>query len=190
MHYRRQYNEFILIFKIVTTMASRPHHLALLIPQRLARLPGIQLLPWQIPFKLLPQSLQLTLVEKTSNFIFKQQLIDGDLSFLEEAALRIQINDLTYDWQVTIRQNKLVFSPGTDEADTTFSGNSKEFLLLAGRREDPDTLFFQRRLSIEGNTELGLQVKNLIDSVDLDELPTALNHALYLTADFVEALPH
>ncbi|MDH5358666.1 MAG: SCP2 sterol-binding domain-containing protein [Gammaproteobacteria bacterium] len=170
-------------------MASIPHKFALLIPKKLARLPGIQYLPWKTPFRLLPQSIQLTIAEKVSNFIFRQQLADDDLCFLEDAILRLQIKDLAFDWQVSLQQQHLTFSPGTDAANTIFSGNSKEFLLLASRREDPDTLFFQRRLSIEGDTELGLQVKNLIDSVDMDDMPVALNHALYLTADFVEALP-
>lgn len=170
-------------------MASIPHKFALLIPQKIASLPGIQYLPWKTPFKLLPKAVQLTVAEKVSNYLFKQQLIDGDFYFLEDAVLRIQINDLGFDWQVSLQQDQLVFAQGTNAAETTFSGNSKEFLLLASRREDPDTLFFQRRLSIEGDTELGLHVKNLIDSVDMDEFPTSLNHALYLTADFVEALP-
>ena len=34
------------------------------------------------------------------------------------------------------------------------------------REEDPDTLFFNRKLQIEGDTELGLITKNLLDSVD------------------------
>jgi predicted lipid carrier protein YhbT len=170
-------------------MASIPHRFALAIPKRLASLPGIQYLPWRTPFKLLPKVAQLKIVATVSNYLFKQQLADDEFEFLEHALLRIQINDLGYDWQVSLQQDRLVFSQGTDAAETTFSGNSKEFLLLASRREDPDTLFFQRRLSIEGNTELGLQIKNLIDSVDLDEFPTSLNHAIYLTADFVEALP-
>jgi len=34
------------------------------------------------------------------------------------------------------------------------------------REEDPDTLFFNRKLVIEGDTELGLIVKNLLDSID------------------------
>lgn len=41
----------------------------------------------------------------------------------------------------------------------TISGNWREFLLLASRQEDPDTLFFRRRLQIDGDTELGLAVK-------------------------------
>jgi hypothetical protein len=40
--------------------------------------------------------------------------------------------------------------------------------LLATRREDPDTLFFNRRLCIEGDTETGLHVKNLLDALEYD----------------------
>ncbi|WP_312928272.1 ubiquinone anaerobic biosynthesis accessory factor UbiT, partial [Stutzerimonas nitrititolerans] len=56
----------------------------------------------------------------------------------------------------------------------TIRGNWREFLLLASRQEDPDTLFFRRRLVIEGDTELGLAIKNLIDSLDPDMLPAWL----------------
>lgn len=41
---------------------------------------------------------------------------------------------------------------------------------LARRQEDPDTLFFNRRLSMEGDTELGLVVKNAIDALELPVL--------------------
>ena len=55
--------------------------------------------------------------------------------------------------------------------DVVFCGNSMAFKTLALRREDPDTLFFQRRLMIEGDTELGLGLKNLLDSIDTEQLP-------------------
>ena len=73
-----------------------------------------------------------------------------------------------------------LFSLSTKEMaeDVSFSGNLNDLVLIAGRKEDPDTLFFQRRLSIEGDTELGLEVKNLMDSVDLDLLPTPLKTLL------------
>ena len=51
------------------------------------------------------------------------------------------------------------------------SGNIHDFLLMLTRKEDPDTLFFQRRLSIQGDTGLGLSVKNFLDSIDWDSLP-------------------
>jgi predicted lipid carrier protein YhbT len=46
------------------------------------------------------------------------------------------------------------------------------------RQEDPDTLFFQRRLTIEGDTELGLEVKNILDALDHENLPFPLKQLL------------
>ena len=169
---------------------STPHKFALLIPKTLAALSVVKKLPWPGPFKYLPKLVQLKVAEKVCNRLLQEQIFCGDLDFLEGVTLRVQTKDMGFDWGITKIGNKLSFSKGNEAAETTFSGNSKEFLLLASRREDPDTLFFQRRLSIEGDTELGLEVKNLIDSIDMDELPTVINHALHLSADFVEALPH
>lgn len=61
--------------------------------------------------------------------------------------------------------------------DTTISASARDFVLLALRKEDPDTLFFDRRLVIEGDTELGLLVKNALDRVDLP-LPPRLTTLL------------
>ncbi|MCL2831128.1 MAG: SCP2 sterol-binding domain-containing protein [Betaproteobacteria bacterium] len=51
-------------------------------------------------------------------------------------------------------------------ADLAFSANLCAFLQLLTRQEDPDTLFFKRELSITGDTELGLRVKNMLDAVE------------------------
>ena len=53
-------------------------------------------------------------------------------------------------------------------------------VLLATRHADPDTLFFQRRLRVEGDTELGLAIKNTMDGMDWDDLPTLLRGTLQL----------
>ncbi|STL79926.1 sterol-binding protein [Escherichia coli] len=45
------------------------------------------------------------------------------------------------------------------QADVSFSADASDLLMIAARKQDPDTLFFQRRLVIEGDTELGLYVK-------------------------------
>jgi predicted lipid carrier protein YhbT len=55
-------------------------------------------------------------------------------------------------------------------ADVTFTATAEDFVRLTLRLEDPDTLFFNRRLMIEGNTDLGLRVKNMLDGMDLDEI--------------------
>lgn len=54
--------------------------------------------------------------------------------------------------------------------DLTFSADLAVFLRLLAREEDPDTLFFNRELSVEGDTELGLVVKNMLEAVELPQL--------------------
>ncbi|WP_432214547.1 SCP2 domain-containing protein, partial [Salmonella enterica] len=46
---------------------------------------------------------------------------------------------------------------------------------------------FQRRLVIEGDTELVLYVKYLMDAIELEQMPKALRGMLLQLADFVEA---
>lgn len=77
---------------------------------------------------------------------------------------------------------KAYFSVGADgfaaqvneQADVSFTACAEDFVRLALRLEDPDTLFFNRRLVIEGNTDLGLTIKNMLDAVELDELAAAM----------------
>lgn len=73
------------------------------------------------------------------------------------------------------------FAPDGGAPDLVISASARDFLLLLSRREDPDTLFFSRRLVSEGDTELGLTVKNLLDALDpeavLRQLPAPLARA-------------
>lgn len=60
-------------------------------------------------------------------------------------------------------------------ADLTISARARDFMALALREEDPDTLFFSRRLVMEGDTELGLLVKNTLDTIEFPSLdPSSL----------------
>lgn len=66
------------------------------------------------------------------------------------------------------------------QPDLTISATTRDYLALALREEDPDTLFFSRRLLMEGETDLGLLVKNTLDAIDWDALsahmPGLLRH--------------
>ena len=55
--------------------------------------------------------------------------------------------------------------------DLHFAAPLSAFLQLVSRQEDPDTLFFNRTLTIEGDTDLGLRVKNMLDAVEWPSLP-------------------
>jgi predicted lipid carrier protein YhbT len=56
--------------------------------------------------------------------------------------------------------------PAAGESDLNIAATLYDLGLLATRREDPDTLFFSRRLVMEGDTELGLLIKNTLDAID------------------------
>ena len=96
------------------------------------------------------------------------------------------MSDLELCWFVSEREGKLVVARDCERADVCFSGSSQDLILIAGRKEDPDSLFFQRRLKIEGDTELGLEVKNLMDSLDLDGLPGLMKYPLMDLATLIE----
>jgi len=67
------------------------------------------------------------------------------------------------------------FRPIFDAAapDLTISARSRDFIALLAREEDPDTLFFSRRLLMEGDTDLGLLVKNTLDGIELPRFDPA-----------------
>lgn len=54
--------------------------------------------------------------------------------------------------------------------DLQFTAPLSAYLQMVSRQEDPDTLFFNRCLSIEGDTELGLRVKNMLDALEWPRL--------------------
>nr|WP_238485568.1 SCP2 domain-containing protein [Rahnella ecdela] len=139
-----------------------------------------------VPLKFTPFALQRQILQQVLSWQFRQALADGELDFLEGRWLKIDVSDLNLTWLMSVEEGKLVIAGG-GEADVSFSGNANDLILIAARKEDPDTLFFQRRLRIEGDTELGLYVKNLMDSIDLDTMPLLLKNGLLRLADFVEA---
>ena len=61
-----------------------------------------------------------------------------------------------------------------------FIASARDFALLAAREEDADTLFFNRRLVVEGDTEAALLVKNSLDCVDAPRVRAVLRRALRL----------
>lgn len=139
-----------------------------------------------VPLKFTPFALQRQVLQQVLSWQLRQALADGELDFLEDRWLKIEVSDLNLSWLMSVEEGKLVIAEQGD-ADVSFSGTANDLILIAARKEDPDTLFFQRRLHIEGDTELGLYVKNLMDSIDLDTMPLLLKNGLLRLADFVEA---
>jgi Putative lipid carrier protein len=139
-----------------------------------------------VPVKLTPFALKRQVLEQVLSWQFRQALEDGELEFLEGRWLSIEVRDIGLRWFTSVENDQLIVRQAA-EADVSFSANASDLLMIAARKQDPDTLFFQRRLVIEGDTELGLYVKNLMDAIELDQMPKALRTVLLQMADFVEA---
>ncbi|MBL9968854.1 ubiquinone anaerobic biosynthesis accessory factor UbiT [Klebsiella pneumoniae] len=139
-----------------------------------------------VPVKLAPFALKRQVLEQVLSWQFRQTLAEGELEFLEGRWLSIHVRDIGLLWYTSVVDGRLVVSQQAD-ADVSFSADASDLLMIAARKQDPDTLFFQRRLVIEGDTELGLYVKNLMDAIELEQMPKALRVMLLQLADFVEA---
>ncbi|HDE0938679.1 TPA: SCP2 domain-containing protein [Klebsiella pneumoniae] len=139
-----------------------------------------------VPVKLAPFALKRQVLEQVLSWQFRQALAEGELEFLEGRWLSIHVRDIGLLWYTSVVDGRLVVSQQAD-ADVSFSADASDLLMIAARKQDPDTLFFQRRLVIEGDTELGLYVKNLMDAIELEQMPKALRVMLLQLVDFVEA---
>lgn len=101
------------------------------------------------------------------NLLAWPTLRELDWSSVAGRRFRVQVSDLGLKLHFTVRNNGF-HALRDGPADVTFTATAQDFARLALRMEDPDTLFFNRRLLIEGDTDLGLTVKNMLDAIELE----------------------
>ena len=100
------------------------------------------------------------------NNLLKKGILPADMSLLSGRHFEIRVLDMGLIIRITADEEKFRVDHTTDKTDLLFAANAVDFAKILLREEDPDTLFFNQKLQIEGDTELGLIVKNLLDSVD------------------------
>ncbi|ARD23405.1 MULTISPECIES: SCP2 domain-containing protein [Shewanella] len=116
-----------------------------------------------------PEKAKMNVLAKLLSLTLSEQIKFGELDFLQSKWVAISVMDIGLHFEISFN-DELLLRPLT-QADVTFTANVPELLLVAAGKEDPDTLFFQRKLKIEGDTELGLEVKNLLLGIELESLP-------------------
>ncbi|TVQ92944.1 MAG: sterol-binding protein [Chromatiaceae bacterium] len=121
-----------------------------------------------LPLGLVPGGARTAVLAGILNRVFAPELAAGELDFLDQRVMRIGVDDARLDLRLMLRDGRLRPASPTQSVDLSIEGSVYDFLLLATRREDPDTLFFNRRLRLGGSTELGLYVKNFLDSLELE----------------------
>jgi len=89
---------------------------------------------------------------------------------LEGKRLRICIRDARLNFDFLVSNGHFFASENKLTPDLCITASAYDFSLLARKKVDPDTLFFNRRLSMEGDTELGILVKNSLDAIETSVL--------------------
>ncbi len=100
------------------------------------------------------------------NLALTRHLASDVTPLLVGKKLRLRVTDAQWAFDFEWRKDRFVASQNRGAADLTIAASAYDFMLLARRQEDPDTLFFSRRLAMEGDTELGLLVKNSLDAIE------------------------
>jgi len=119
---------------------------------------ALSMLPTYPPSVLFSHGLNLALGR-----IIKPELLEP----LHGKLVNIRVIDVGVSLYFTVNQAGFVASKAGETPDLVISATAYDFMLLGTRREDPDTLFFSRRLVVEGETELGLIAKNTLDAIDM-----------------------
>jgi O2-independent ubiquinone biosynthesis accessory factor UbiT len=123
------------------------------------------------PLFLAPFTVQRAVLEQGLNGALRAPLADGELDFLTGRTVMLEVPDFGWCWPITLQEGRIRVRNRDCRPDTVIRGRAAGLLAIAAGLVDPDTLFFQRRLSVEGDTELGLALKNFLDGLDPARLP-------------------
>lgn len=133
---------------------------------------------------LVPMRWQQRAFEQLALLTLAKAFDKGALSDIEGRRFGIEVLDLRARFVVEVLPQRLVVLDPVAAAEACVRGTLTDLLLLASRLEDADTLFFQRRLTLTGDVDLGLRVRNLLDQLPWEDIPLGLRIALHRGAEF------
>jgi predicted lipid carrier protein YhbT len=84
---------------------------------------------------------------------------------LSERCVELCVTD--FGLRVRLQLSSRGFAPAGDHGDAALriAATGQSFLRLLRGEDDPDRMFFERVLVMEGDTELGLVLKNTLDAI-------------------------
>lgn len=123
-------------------------------PQALRRL--IERLPTQPPSMLLAMALNRALLPK---------LDAAARAGLSGHCVEVHVIDFGVRFRLALRAGGFASAPAHAPVVLRIAAPAEVYWRLAEGTEDADTLFFERKLVMEGDTELGLLLKNTLDAI-------------------------
>ena len=138
--------------------------------ERAPRLPR----PLSLPLGFIPTHFHSGVLARVLNRVMAGLIADGEFDFLEQRVVHIQVEDASIKLCLKLSNGRFISCGESQPADVVISSTVYNFMILATRQEDADTLFFQRRLKLSGDIDLGLAVKNQLDAMDWDSVSLPL----------------
>lgn len=128
------------------------------------------------------------LVQRALAAAMARPLAAGAFDALAGRRVAVEVRDLRLRLCIAIGERDFELLPPDAAAEATVRGACLDLLALVGRTEDADALFFQRRLELEGDVELGLTLRNLLDRLPWEDIPLGLRIALSRGARLAQRL--
>jgi len=129
----------------------------------------VERLPPQPPSFVLAQALNRALLPR---------LDPASRAALAQRAVEVRVTDLGLRFRLILTGRGFAVASGAAHPALRIAAPAAALHALATGRDDADTLFFERRLVMEGDTEYGLLLKNTLDAIGpldpLDLLPAPL----------------
>lgn len=120
-----------------------------------------------IPLRFTPVLFQSILAGITMDIISKKNpAFKRKIKELEGKVFLFKATDINKDFYMEIRNNRVRVVPNLDkEVNVTMTGKIKVLGEVLFGMEDPDTVFFTRKLEITGETETAILFKNILASI-------------------------
>ncbi|MAD74689.1 MAG: sterol-binding protein [Rheinheimera sp.] len=125
-----------------------------------------------------PERLQAGMIQLALNRFFQPELSAGELNFMQNKMLQIEVSDIGLQFGISLDGCKLKVVLQPLHHNLLLKAELADFVAMISNQVDPDTLFFRRRLQMLGDTELGLYCKNLLDSIGPERLPLPVSASL------------
>jgi predicted lipid carrier protein YhbT len=141
------------------------------------KFPALPLAPLRLALRYTPNPLTAETFARVFSHALRGQALAERFAELHGKRINLLITDTGSELAFTVHLGGLRRSPAVSAWDARISGALTDLFTLISGKEDPDTLFFSRRLNLEGETETSLHIKNLLDAMEYD-LPAHFNAVL------------
>ena len=99
------------------------------------------------------------------NMSLRRDLPQDVYTLLIGRRVEIILSDWAMRFRFSVSPDRFVPLPSSAIIDLSITASARDFGLLASGEEDADTLYFDRRVVVEGDTELALLIKNTLDAL-------------------------